>query len=151
MIHKYESNIQNSLVLNSISDVLKEYYGVSIGEDKRKKIVEKVFDEICKGDLLLPSKYNIMYKGKVVKAFLGNFGAKCLFSIRHNSNRAKFTTEDWENCLLPYSDKLAYCKENESIYIGIQPDIADYLDKHDSSGVIYDIVCGTRLAPFVRG
>lgn len=151
MLNPLIDHLENPVHLNELINKIESYYGVHFSDDKRKNIIEKLFVEICNGDLLLPYKFNIEYKDKIVQGTLGNIKALHLFSIRHMSNKETFDTEDWENCLVPYSDMFTYCRSNETIYIGIDSLIADYLDKHDLSGTIYDIVCDIKKIPNVVG
>lgn len=151
MLNPSVDHLENTTFLNRIISEIESYYGVNFNTHNKESIVGKLFVEICKGDLLLPYKFNLRYKGEIVQGVLGNIRVLHLFSIRHMSSKETFNTEDWENCLVPYSDMFTYCRDNETIYIGIDSLIADYLDKHNLSGNIYNIVCGNSKIPNAKG
>lgn len=99
--------------------------------------------EVINDGSLLSRKYKIKYKEQTLYAELGNIDMDTIFNFRKCQTKDKISNIRFEDCLYEFSDELSYCKESNKVYIGIDRDVTEYLDKHDCSDLIYRIASRT--------
>lgn len=94
------------------------------------------------GRKLLQQKYKLRYKGEIIYVYLGNVDMQTIFKYKQKQ-KDTITNINWKDILLPFSDELSYCKESNRVYLNIDKDVSEYLDKHDCSDLIYRIASRT--------
>lgn len=116
-------------------------------EESIKYKLERLYNTNLIGrETILARQYKILYKGQIIKVHLGNISVDTLMQINKRCNNI-----NWEDILIDYSGILAYCKESNKVYVGVDKDIARYLDKHECTDLIYRYASRTTTVPTVRG
>lgn len=140
--------------LNFLSKILKEveeYYGIELENDDINKITARIRNSITAKSSCIPKYFNIKHKGQIVKGRLGNILSSELMNVREQYEQVKFTQEDWENCLLPLSDRLTYCEASSTIYSNVDSEIREWLMKNGHCDLMYKLVCNMKIMPKLKG
>lgn len=144
--------ISNNLkFLNDLIKQIEDYYNVELDEIDKDGIRAKIYNSIVVDTAYIPKYFKIKHKGQIVKGKLGNILPSDLMVIREQHEKTKFTEEDWENCLLPVSDSLVYCKASSTIYHNIDSEIKDWLIETEASDLMHRIVCSMKILPKLNG
>lgn len=145
------SELEPGRFVDNIVWLVQKYYGVNVSSYYRECIRESIHNSIIEQGSTLPTEYNIRYNGKIVKGKLGNIDIVDLIYMREQHKESKFNAKNWENCLINFSNQLAYCEENGEIYKGIDTNIIKYLNKHQCSSLIYRILINEVELPDICG
>lgn len=141
--------MENLKFLDDLVNNIEDYYGIKV--DDANSIKTRIYNSIITRHAYLPKYYEIRHKGQVVKGKLGNISISRLMAIREMYEKRKFTQEDWEQCLLPLSDKLFFCEMSQDIYENIDCSIGNYLVRHNCSDLMFRFASNTTLIPKLVG
>lgn len=144
------TNNNESAFINNIIKQVEDYYGLDCDNNLKTSIYANIFNNVA-FECMKDRHFKIRHKGQIVEGKLGNIFSSDLIAIREKHSQTKFTEEDWQNCLLPISDSLAYCEESHIIYQGINSEIRDWLIKTKASNLMYKLVCNMVTMPILHG